>query len=275
MKIDFEQVLTAYKNVKEPHKNHLFFQKLISTYDCFGEEKWNSRKPKPSPPIKERPKIGNQDVSPDNVYKKALILSLNKLTASNMDTVGTSIIKTYKICFNEIFVATIWEYFIRQPVFQDVYIKMIERLKNTVTETEDIWNSIYKSYISNDTWKINYELIEQSHNYDDFCEYIKEKKRLNAMAQGWSRLISSDIVIVTDPFKWCVKVVETCLSFDLSNVVYRTMVDSYVEQIREYSKYLQIQIPITLIDSVCELSKLNIQTSTKFKIEDFRIENKK
>lgn len=272
MKIEFEQVLNAYKNIKEPHKNNLFFQKLIATYECFGEDKWNSRKPKPPPPpIKDRPKIGNQDGSPDNIYKKALILSLNKLTASNMDTVGTSIVKNHKMCFNQIFVATIWEYFIRQPAFQDVYIKMIERLKDAAAELE----SIYLSYIHNDTWKINYELIEQSHNYDDFCEYIKEKKRLNAMAQGWARLIKSGIIIVTEPFKWCVKVIEMCISFDLSNVVYRTMVDSYVEQIRDYCKYLEIHIPITLIESVCELSKLNIQKSTKFKIEDFKNENKK
>lgn len=272
MKIEFVEVLNAYKNIKEPHKNYLFFQKLIATYECFNEEKWSSRKPKPI--LKERPKIGNQDNSQENLYKKSLVLSLNKLTAINMDTVGTSIIKSYNICFKEIFVATIWEYFIRQPTFQDVYIKMTEKLKNS-KELHDIWYGIYSFYINNDVWKLNYTLIEQSHNYDDFCEYIKEKKRLNAMAQGWARLIKSGIIVVEEPFKWCNSVVECCLEFDLSNVVYRTIIDSYVEQIREYCKFINLEIPAILFDNIENMCKLNIQKSTKFKIEDFMNENKK
>lgn len=271
MKIDFAE---AYKNVKELHINHLFFEKLISTYDCFGEEKWSSRKPKSlPPPIKERPKIGNQDISPDNIYKKALVLSLNKLTATNMDTVGMTIVKNYNMCVKHIFVATIWEYFTRQPTFQDVYIKLIEKFKDT-TEMGEIWLGIYTSYIKDSVWKLNYDLIEQSHNYDDFCEYIKEKKRLNAMAQGWARLMKTTIVI-EEPFHWCHTVVDLCLSFDLSNVVYRTMIDSYIEQLREYCKYINVSIPHELVDRVSNMKELNIQKSTKFKIEDFVNENKK
>jgi hypothetical protein len=271
MKIDFAE---AYKNVKEPHINHLFFEKLIATYDCFNEEKWSSRKPKVPMPVKERPKIGIQDTSPEHIYKKTLTLSLNKLTPTNMDTVGMSIVKNYKTNIKHIFVATIWEYFIRQPAFQDVYIKMIEKLKYA-TEMQDIWSGIYHSYITNDLWKLNYELIEQSHNYDDFCEYIKEKKRLNAMAQGWARLRKAGIIITTDLFHWCNVVVDWCLSFDLSNVIYRTMIDSYIEQIKEYCTYISIKVPGELIERVSNMKELNIQKSTKFKIEDFVKENKK
>lgn len=263
MKIDFADV---YKNVKEPHKNHLLFEKLIATYECFSEDKWPVRKPKP------RNKFGNQDTSPDNLYKKALLLSLNKLTAINMDTVGISIVKTYKCCFNHIFVATIWEYFIRQPAFQDVYIKLIDK---DFKETQDIWSGIYNSYITTNVWQLNYELIEQSHNYDDFCEYIKEKKRLNAMAQGWARLIKSGIIKPTEPFHWCHTVLDTCISLDLSNVVYKTMIDSYIEQIKEYCKFINVAIPPELIERVNGIIELNIQKSTKFKIEDFVKENKK
>jgi hypothetical protein len=268
MKIDFAE---AYKNVKEPHINHLFFEKLIATYDCFGEEKWPSRKAKP--PVKERPKIGIQDTSVENQYKKTLILSLNKLTATNMDTVGMSIVKNYKVSFKHIFVATIWEYFTRQPAFQDVYIKMIEKFTN-INDFQEAWSVIYKTYIRKDVWKISYDLIEQSHNYDDFCEYIKEKKRLNAMAQGWARLMKSGIVCA-EPFHWCHTVIDLCLSFDLANVVYRTMVDSYIEQIKEYCKHISVVVPPELLTRVNSIGELNIQKSTKFKIEDFVNENKK
>ena len=277
MKIDFSQVLFAYKNIKEPHKNHLFFEKLISTYDCFNEAKWSSsRKPRQYVvplPIKERVKIGNLDSSPENIYKKELVLSLNKLTATNMGTVGISIVKNYKTDFKHIFVAIIWEYCTRQPAFQDVYIKLIEKLKN-YTEMKDIWVNLWDTYMKTELWKLNYELIEQSHNYDDFCEYIKEKKRLNAMAQGWSRLIDLGI-ITTGSFDWCFSVIEYCVTLDLSIVVYRSMIDSYVEQLREYCKYIHLPVPFELIEKIENMKTFNIQKSTKFKIEDFLSENKK
>jgi hypothetical protein len=273
MKIDFAQVSYAYKNIKEQHKNHLCFEKLIATYDCFNEGKWTSRKPRIIPVIKERVKIGNLDSSKENIYKKELVLSLNKLTAINMDTVGISIVKNYKPSLVDIFVLTLWEYFKRQPSFQDVYIKLVEKLPD-FKDIKDRWFSIRDIYMKTEIWKLNYELIEQSHNYDDFCEYIKQKKELNAMAQGWSRLMNLGI-INTDVFEWCSIVVEYCMTLDLSNIVYKTMIDSYIEQIREFCKFIKLQVPEKLIDDVSIMKTLNIQKSTKFKIEDFVNENKK
>jgi hypothetical protein len=116
---------------------------------------------------------------------------------------------------------------------------------------------------------MNYELIEQSHNYDDFCEYLKHKKILNAIAQGWARLISVDLVQIPNPFEWCDTLLMHALALDLSNVVNRSMVDSYIEQLREYSNELKVVPPPVIVLKVEELKTKEIQKSTKFKIMDF------
>jgi hypothetical protein len=267
MKIDFSTVLHVYKTCKTVHCNNASYETLIASYDCFNDVKWSSKKPK------QRVKIGNADTSPETIYKKELVLSMNKLTSTNMETVGGSILKNFKMIYVDTFVAVVWEYFKRQPVFQDIYIKLIEKLAD-YDEVRDKWSMIFQTYINDREWECDYNLIDQSHNYNDFCEYIKKKKEMNAMAQGWARLMNIGI-ITTDVFAWCFIIIKWSVQLDLSNVVYKTMIDSYIEQVCEYCKYINYPIPIEMITTIEEIKNMNIQKSTKFKIEDFLRENKK
>lgn len=279
--IEFATILNAYKSSTSIHLKHSFFEKIIASFECFHEKdvkiaKWpnNSRKihsnNKQVAPKARIKTIGNSDGSDESVFKKELILALNKISEKNFDTLSAHIMAIFKVKHGGLFMNTLWDYFKLQPTFQHLYIKLLSNILTIDTDDRIIKQLavMWASYVKNDEWKIEYKLVEDSHNYDDFCEYLKAKKKLNAIAQGWARLIETGIVVVPNAFDWCDAMLAHAFEVDLSNVVYRSMVDSYIEQIREYCKYLRSP-PSDFVDKVVLLKSMDIQKSTKFKIMDF------
>lgn len=279
VRIELSAVTNLYKCAVGTHPKHSYFANIIAKYECFNEKegvkpRWSARKGGGGfahvKSVRVRVKtIGMEDTSDEHVYKKELILSFNKLTDKNFETVSQQVKTRFKIKYIDVFITTLWEYFKRQPDFQHVYVKLLESLAVGKDVLKELWTSRWTTYIENDEWKMNYALIEQSHNYDDFCEYLKQKKILNAIAQGWALLISVGFVETLNVFEWCDTLLMHSLELDLSNVVNRSMVDSYIEQLREYSKEIKVVPPPVIVLKVEELKMKEIQKSTKFKIMDF------
>lgn len=290
VQIDFQVILDSYKQVDSPHPKDDFFKQLISSYTCFQEKqdtrysKWNhGRKHHTSShasnthgPKRERPKIGNQDPSKENVFRKELMSVLNKLTMANLDTIIRQTRVIFQIEHMDFFVRILWEYFKRQPDFQPLYVQLLESIyqllsDDDILEMNLLWSKLWNEYIQEEQWKMEYSLIEQSYNYDDFCEYLKEKKKKNAIAQAWGRLISLG-VIRSEPFEWVLHILEHCYALDLENIVHKSMVDSYIEQVRDYHKVLSRciteKMPSTFVYKIQEMKDLDLQKASHFKILD-------
>lgn len=291
VQIEFSLWVDAYKTLTDPHGKDAYFKEMIASYTCFQEKpdskfhKWNHGYRKQPHTYttgnsllkKERTKIGNLDTSRENIFKKELISILNKLTNANLDT----IIRQTRVCFQvdlmDIFVQTLWGYFQRQPEFQPLYVKLLESVyqllsDDDILEMNLLWSKIWNSYQQDEQWKMEYQLVEQSHNYDDFCEYVKEKKKKNAMAQAWGRLMSLGM-IRTEPYTWVHQLLEHCQEQDLTNVVHKSIVDSYIEQIRDYCKSLPSSlyenIPSSVINKMETIKEMELSKATQFKVMDF------
>lgn len=270
IQIDYAIILNAYKTVHGVHQKQGFFQEIINSHACFNEIKW-----KDAISVKARPKkVGTNDTTVESIFKKELISLLNKASITNLDTISDKLLEIFKSDFMEIFVTTLWSYFKIQQVFQCVYIKLLIKLYMTLSKEDMermdlLWTELWHIHTTSDEWQISSSLIEQSHNYDDFCEYIKEKKRLNAIVEGFSRLIDVGIIKNIDHFLWVHKVLDLCLTLDLTNIINKSMVDSYIEQIRDYCKIDYSKVPLDIIDKLELLNSKQLQKATSFKIKDF------
>lgn len=293
IQIGFSLWLDIHKKLTDPHEKDAFFKEVIASHTCFQDKpdskftgKWNHGNRKhsysqnaanSSLPRKERTKIGNQDASKENLFKKELISVLNKLTNANLDTIIRKTRVCFQVEFMELFVQILWEYFKRQPDFQPLYVKLLESIYQLLSDDDIIemnllWSKIWNTYTQEEEWKIDYKLIEQSYNYDDFCEYVKEKKKLNAVAQAWSRLLSLGM-IRAEPYEWLNHIVLHCYELDLTNVVHKSMIDSYIEQMRDYCKVLPASLyenlPSPFISKMEGLKELELLKSSQFKVMDF------
>lgn len=269
IQIDFEHVLYAYKTIHENHKKHSYFQEILSRHSCFNEVKW-----KEAPKVRPKKFGAGLDMTDGSVFKKDLVSYLNKVSTSNLERISSKIVEMFKIEYINLFVTTLWDYFKLQPMFQSVYMQILKDVSATLTPDNVhvmnlIWKDIWYVHRKSEHWKISMELIEKSHNYDDFCDYIKQKKRLNATAEGFAMLITEGIVNDDEKYTWVSDVIDWCASLDMTNIVNKSATDSCIEQIREFCKADYTSVPPYIIEKLIKLNTEPLQKATYFKIKDF------
>ena len=279
--VSFQTILNFSTLVQHPKYD--FIMHLIASYTCFQDKidtphRWVSAKKQRStmPVLKERPKIGIQDSSTAATLKKELQSLLNKLTDTNFQTILVKVIQLFDMTYVSIFIDIIWSYLQRQPDFQVLYIQMIEKIYEQLSEDSyieigTVWNAIWRKYLSFKEWKLNKELVETSHSYNDFCDYVKEKKRLISTIQAWARLINLGIVSA-DPYELMYDIAYHMVKeLDVHSTIDGTCLECYVEQVKEYykalSKEIQSRIPNTLDSLFQDIKEMNVNKSCQFKIE--------
>jgi hypothetical protein len=287
--IPFEYILNY--SLKGDHPKTVFIQNLIIHYGCFQDKvehrfsKWNSANPKKKPfaiPSKaERPKIGMRDNSKEALIKKDFQGLLNKLTDKNFEVILKQVQSLFNPDYLNVFIEILWFYLQRQPEFQALYIHILEKLYSMLSDDlyidmGNLWNNIWRKYLNSKEWKLNRDLVETSQNYSDFCDYIKEKKRLIAVAQACARMMNIGMVNA-EPFELLHDIIFHILKDqDPTNKVDQMCIECYVEQAKEYYKYLLLNIqrrmPSALESMIHDMMYLNVNKSCCFKINDFNEE---
>ena len=121
--------------------------------------------------------------------RKELLSMMNKLTTTNVDSIlkRVSLINVSESHFRE-YVDVVWDLMQRQPDYQPLYIRVLRSLGTkeqtavTVCALYDEWNAL------RDEGTIECP-TSSSEEYDEFCEYMKWKKRKIASATAWLRMI--------------------------------------------------------------------------------------
>jgi hypothetical protein len=267
-------------------------QDILAKYPCFHEKtdnrfgsysKWNhgthsSKKISQATSLRERPKIGNKDTSKEAILKKEIQSLLNKLSHQNYETILKQMKKHFHIDHMELFMTILWNAIQLQPDFQELYIHMLQQIYQSVQDEWVVllnsqWNMIWTQYIENYQWRLPYELVERSHNYNDFCDYVKEKKRLISISQAWARLINLGM-IQSDPFFLISQILQHIhRDLQMDNPIHVMCMECYIEQSKEYYKTLRMnlqkKIPDNVYRNILDIKMFDLPKSCYFKIVDF------
>jgi hypothetical protein len=289
--IPFEVIVQHPFSLTSKHTKAGFIQELINKYSCFqekiesrfGNSKWIPPKKYIHPTsfqqsLKERPKIGNKDTSKEAILTKDFQSLLNKLTNQNYSAILLKIKNIFDEEYLSLFIELLWTYLQKQPEYQGLYIKILESFypliqDDRVIEMGTHWNVLWRNYIASKKWQLSKELVEQSHNYQDFCDYVKEKKRLLAISQAWARLMNLGIVhadayeLLEDILQYIHK------GLDIQNAIDIMCMECYIEQCRIYYETLSLKLrehlPNSIEKNITNLIELEVQKSCQFKIEKF------
>ncbi len=289
--IPFEVIVQHPFSLTSKHPKAATIQELINKYPCFqekiesrfGNSKWTPPKKYTHPTssqqsLKERPKIGNKDTSKEALLTKDFQSLLNKLTHQNYSAILLKIKRLFDEEYLNIFIEIIWTYLQKQPEYQGLYIQILESFyplmqDDRIIEMGTHWNILWRSYIASKKWQLSRDLVEQSHNYQDFCDYVKEKKRLFAVSQAWARLMNLGIVHA-NAYELLEDILQ-CIHKDLNieETIDTMCIECYVEQCRIYYENLSLKLrenlPTSIEKSISDLSDLEVQKSCQFKIEKF------
>ena len=120
---------------------------------------------------------------------------LNKITHDNEDKIITKLkdIITYENI--GIYIPIIWDMMLRCPQFQNIYIHVIDLIRKennviNIQECDDIW----EDYKLHNKWIPDTSILSDSNDYDEFCDYVKWKKRSVAAINGFMLLSKNNIV---------------------------------------------------------------------------------
>ena len=228
--------------------------------------------------LAKRPTIVNNANS-----QREFISLLNKITHDNEVKIITKLkdIITYENI--SLYIPIIWDMMLRCPEFQNIYINVIDLIRresNTIhiSEFKDIWID----YKENKKWIPDTSILPDSSDYDEFCDYVKWKKRSVAAINGFMLLSKNNIVdlnIIKELTPYIIDITHTYIN-DKELCIPVQLISALLEQIIVLLNTLKVYKCDKSKEYISKFIKNNehlipeLQPLIKFKIYDI-IENLK
>jgi hypothetical protein len=162
---------------------------LQQTFECFQETENSAPKPRwnkverPSRKA-DKPRIGNRDLSNEAIARKDFLGLMNKLSSTNKEHMIKQMRASLRPEFKTMYVQIIWDFMLRAPDFQDIYSDVYLNLSCNIDIRDDI-QELWTNYFTSKNWIPPTSILENNEEYDEFCEYVKWKKRAIAAIRGW------------------------------------------------------------------------------------------
>lgn len=179
-------------------------QELVTKYPCFRPEMsshstWRNSKPawrnrrQPHTLSESRTPLVQkrlfQPITEDDVARKEFISYLNKLSIQNAKQIIQSILKILRPNYIPLYIQLVWEIMMVQHDYQELYIELLNEMK-TVLDEVSIANEckiLWEGYVNKEGWLL--KLHKQQDAYNDFCDYVKEKKCIYGALKAWMTLL--------------------------------------------------------------------------------------
>jgi hypothetical protein len=180
------------------------YEHLKATFDCFKDgpgathekEKWtnvshkHNGKPytnRSGPSRTDKVRIGNRDLSRENLARKDFLALMNKLSEQNCNNILRSIKNVLREDCISTYADITWDMMQRCPDIHPLHVKVVHLIKEIVTQPqqwEHEWHRIWTDYVQKQAWSPPPTLLEEQ-DYDEFCDFVKWKKRAIASVKAW------------------------------------------------------------------------------------------
>lgn len=134
----------------------------------------------------EKPRIGNRELSLENIARKDFLGILNKLSASNVHTLVPSFAKVIREDFADLYIQLFWDGFLRSVDYQPVHIHLLSALESHFSVRPHL-HELFMRYGTERQWMPPTDL-ELTEDYDDFCDYRKWRKTAIHKIHAWDIL---------------------------------------------------------------------------------------
>jgi hypothetical protein len=193
-----EKQYECFKSDKPPpHKQH------HGGHHSHSQSHSHTRKEKPS----ERKPLFEKDLSIDSIIRKNMTTLMNKISATNKEHIISQVRSGFREDHAHVYASIIWEYMILSPDHQDVYTDVVILLPPVMSmHMNDLWRSWFDAR----GWIVH---TNDAEDYDEFCSYVKSKKRSIAIMKAIGQLTKKN-VLPRPAYNTTVSAIfETCAQF--------------------------------------------------------------
>jgi len=199
--INIDQFLFVRKNVTIANNKYVCkAENLVKEYKCFTEDekgdKWFSRKPSATyntiiknPVVNSRiQKFKIHNDTNEEIHREFLSF-MNKLSDKNKNSTINFIRSHCKQAYIDKYIEIIWDMMLRSPDYQSNYIEILKEISNisNITLISSI-KLMWILFLTNKKWIPSEELLNED-DYDEFCDFLKWKKRSLASIKAYSLFI--------------------------------------------------------------------------------------
>jgi hypothetical protein len=171
---------------KELYDKYPCFRDTWTAHERRGGPKPDRNQHKPS----EKPRIGKRELSCEAIAEKDFLGILNKIAPSNKDKILSNLQKQVRPEFDQMYLTTLWEHFLRSDTYQSVLIDVLHELGNRF-DARSFVQMKWRQYVQTRAWVPPLPPDRDGHNYDEFCDAVKWRKRAMAILQMWRGLVDS------------------------------------------------------------------------------------
>jgi hypothetical protein len=283
--ISWEDILNFSVNKSDQFEKKVKY--LVDTYKCFTESdkappsKWLKKRiggpPVEHKPIEraERPRIGTKELSIEHITRKEFLSLMNKLTYNNKNVIIKSIKNILREDYSKLYIEIIWDLMQRAPEFRLVYFEVLKLFDTHVLMSK--WKIIWDNYYVNRSWIPRDDILPENEDYDEFCDFVKWKKRAVASIQIWILLYQREIISTYTIDSLIREIVDDCNTELSKHVSDANVVTAALKKIDALLDQIIILVNFTKTendDHFIELVKKwlphaeNIKPSSRFKLYD-------
>lgn len=219
----------------------------------------------------EKVKIGCRDLSRENLARKDFLALMNKLSFQNKDNIFKSIKQVFRDDCLSVYKDITWDMMQRSPELHDLHMHVLDVIA-TATEQRSRWSEMWKDHGEHFLAARMFcppEDVLHDEDYDEFCAFVKWKKKTNAGMQA---------LVLMEKKRWIANIIEQlyhvlsiCIDkqMKLTDGVGDKIVDAYVEQISILIDAYETQHVRTWLEAHL-INAQSIRPATRFKLYDLQ-----
>lgn len=168
---------------------------MRSSFACFQDhaepsKKWGKHEAPQKIARPDKLRIGTRELSREHIARKDFLALMNKLSDANK----LSILQTLKQVFREdcldVYMQVTWDHMQRAPEFHALYMSVLKTVSNILAKPNlwrEKWHLLWKDYVMHQQWRPSDQLLQEE-DYDEFCDFVKWRKRTIASINAWKLL---------------------------------------------------------------------------------------
>jgi len=150
--------------------------------------------------MEQRPRIGVRELSREDMVCKDILSHLNKLSKTNVESIIRSLRTSFYIDYLQHYISITWDMMYKQPDFQPLFVMVLNNVRallvspTSLSEFDALLTNNCCTFLDDQGWIPPPSILCHTAEYDDFCDYVKWKKKSQGTLRAVLALMTSHLV---------------------------------------------------------------------------------
>lgn len=150
--------------------------------------------------MEQRPRIGVRELSREDMVCKDILSHLNKLSKTNVESIIRSLRTSFYLDYLQHYISITWDMMYKQPDFQPLFVMVLNNVRAllvtpvSLAEFDALLTKNCCTYLDEQGWIPPPAILCPTADYDDFCDYVKWKKKSQGMLKAVLTLMTSHLI---------------------------------------------------------------------------------